>query len=170
MPEWGMLPIPLKLVKAGVRDMVRISDARMSGTSYGACILHVAPEAYVGGPFAFVRTGDTIELDVAARRPHLDVKEARSTPEIVPYSPTRAIATVAWLFGPGVLGWRAAVLTTFRAAGLLGFERCAFPSTPGGKPGRLCPAWTRLRPFPERRVCQAVSTPFTPAHDAPRPG
>jgi dihydroxy-acid dehydratase len=75
MPEWGMLPIPLKLVKAGVRDMVRISDARMSGTSYGACILHVAPEAFVGGPFAFVQTGDFIELDVAARRLHLDVPD-----------------------------------------------------------------------------------------------
>ena len=75
MPEWGMLPIPLKLVRAGVRDMVRISDARMSGTSYGACILHVAPEAYVGGPFALVRTGDTIELDVPARRLHLDVPD-----------------------------------------------------------------------------------------------
>jgi dihydroxyacid dehydratase/phosphogluconate dehydratase len=75
MPEWGMLPIPLKLLKAGVRDMVRISDARMSGTSYGACILHVAPEAYVGGPFAFVRTGDVIELDVPARRLHLDVPD-----------------------------------------------------------------------------------------------
>jgi dihydroxy-acid dehydratase len=73
MPEWGMLPIPLKLVKAGVRDMVRISDARMSGTSYGACILHVAPEAYVGGPFAFVQTGDVIEVDVAGRRLHLDI-------------------------------------------------------------------------------------------------
>ncbi|MEA2720635.1 MAG: hypothetical protein QOJ39_2499 [Candidatus Eremiobacteraeota bacterium] len=76
MPEWGMLPIPLKLVKAGVRDMVRISDARMSGTSYGACILHVAPEAYIGGPFAFVQTGDIIELDVAARRLHLDISDA----------------------------------------------------------------------------------------------
>ena len=75
MPEWGMLPIPLKLVKAGVRDMVRISDARMSGTSYGACILHVAPEAYVGGPFAFVETGDVIEVDVAARRLHLDIPD-----------------------------------------------------------------------------------------------
>jgi dihydroxy-acid dehydratase len=75
MPEWGMLPIPLKLVKAGVRDMVRISDARMSGTSYGACILHVAPEAYVGGPFACVQTGDVIEVDVAARRLHLDVAD-----------------------------------------------------------------------------------------------
>jgi dihydroxy-acid dehydratase len=75
MPEWGMLPIPLKLVKSGVRDMVRISDARMSGTSYGACILHVAPEAFVGGPFACVQTGDFIELDVAARRLHLEVSD-----------------------------------------------------------------------------------------------
>ena len=66
MPEWGMLPIPKKLVKQGVRDMVRISDARMSGTSYGACILHVAPEAYIGGPLALVRTGDIISIDVAA--------------------------------------------------------------------------------------------------------
>jgi dihydroxy-acid dehydratase len=75
MPEWGMLPIPRKLVKQGVRDMVRISDARMSGTSYGACILHVAPEAYVGGPFAFVQTGDEIEIDVDARRIHLCVSD-----------------------------------------------------------------------------------------------
>ncbi len=67
MPEWGMLPIPRKLLKAGVRDMVRISDARMSGTSYGACILHVAPESYVGGPLAAVRDGDIIALDVEAR-------------------------------------------------------------------------------------------------------
>jgi dihydroxy-acid dehydratase len=76
MPEWGMLPIPKKLVKAGVRDMVRISDARMSGTSYGACILHVAPESFVGGPLAFVETGDEIEIDVAARRIHLHVSDA----------------------------------------------------------------------------------------------
>jgi dihydroxy-acid dehydratase len=68
MPEWGMLPIPKKLLKQGVRDMVRISDARMSGTSYGACVLHVAPESFVGGPLALVRTGDPIELDVPARR------------------------------------------------------------------------------------------------------
>ncbi len=67
MPEWGMLPIPKKLLAEGVRDMVRISDARMSGTSYGTCILHVAPESFVGGPLAFVRDGDIIELDVAAR-------------------------------------------------------------------------------------------------------
>ena len=75
MPEWGMLPIPKKLVKKGVRDMVRISDARMSGTSYGACILHVAPESYVGGPLALVQTGDMISLDVAARKISLDVSD-----------------------------------------------------------------------------------------------
>jgi dihydroxy-acid dehydratase len=68
MPEWGMLPIPKKLLAQGVRDMVRISDARMSGTSYGACVLHVAPESFVGGPLALVRDGDIIELDVPARR------------------------------------------------------------------------------------------------------
>jgi dihydroxy-acid dehydratase len=67
MPEWGMLPIPTKLVKQGVRDMLRLSDARMSGTSYGACILHAAPEAHVGGPLAFVRTGDRIRVDVPNR-------------------------------------------------------------------------------------------------------
>ncbi|HEY1363400.1 MAG TPA: L-arabinonate dehydratase [Xanthobacteraceae bacterium] len=76
MPEWGMLPIPRKLVRAGVRDMVRISDARMSGTSYGACILHVAPESFVGGPLALVRDGDPIEIDVPARRIHLHVGDA----------------------------------------------------------------------------------------------
>jgi dihydroxy-acid dehydratase len=75
MPEWGQLPIPKKLLKAGVRDMLRISDARMSGTSYGACILHVAPESYVGGPLAFVETGDEIEVDVAARSIHLHVSD-----------------------------------------------------------------------------------------------
>jgi dihydroxyacid dehydratase/phosphogluconate dehydratase len=73
MPEWGQLPIPKKLLKAGVRDMLRISDARMSGTSYGACILHVAPESFVGGPLAFVRTGDEIEIDVGKRSIHLHV-------------------------------------------------------------------------------------------------
>ncbi|MGB7036134.1 MAG: L-arabinonate dehydratase [Xanthobacteraceae bacterium] len=75
MPEWGQLPIPKKLLKAGIRDMLRISDARMSGTSYGACILHVAPESFVGGPLAFVQTGDEIEVDVAVRRIHLHVGE-----------------------------------------------------------------------------------------------
>ncbi len=72
MPEWGNLPIPKKLIEKGVRDMVRISDARMSGTHYGTCVLHVAPEAAVGGPLALIRTGDVIDLDVAAGR--LDVR------------------------------------------------------------------------------------------------
>jgi len=76
MPEWGMLPMPKKLLKQGHRDMVRLSDARMSGTSYGACILHVSPESYVGGPLALVRNGDQITLDVAARTINLDVPEA----------------------------------------------------------------------------------------------
>jgi dihydroxy-acid dehydratase len=73
MPEWGMLPVPQKLLKQGVRDMVRISDARMSGTSYGCCVLHVAPESYVGGPLGLVKTGDLIELDVAKRELNLKV-------------------------------------------------------------------------------------------------
>ncbi len=75
MPEWGQLPIPKKVLEQGVRDMVRISDARMSGTSFGACVLHVAPESYVGGPLAFVQDGDIIELDVAARRLTLAISD-----------------------------------------------------------------------------------------------
>jgi dihydroxy-acid dehydratase len=75
MPEWGQLPIPKKLLEQGVRDMVRISDARMSGTSYGACVLHVAPESHLGGPLALVRDGDVIELDIPARSLHLDVDD-----------------------------------------------------------------------------------------------
>jgi dihydroxyacid dehydratase/phosphogluconate dehydratase len=75
MPEYGMLPIPKYLLEQGVTDLVRISDARMSGTSYGACVLHIAPESYVGGPLALVRTGDLITLDVGARTLTLDVAE-----------------------------------------------------------------------------------------------
>ena len=76
MPEWGMLPLPKKLLRQGVRDMVRISDARMSGTSYGTCVLHVSPESAVGGPLALVRTGDRITLDVPNRRLTLDIAES----------------------------------------------------------------------------------------------
>ena len=76
MPEWGMLPVPKKLLEKGVRDMVRISDARMSGTSYGTCVLHVAPESFIGGPLALVRTGDSITLDVANRRLELNIDDA----------------------------------------------------------------------------------------------
>jgi dihydroxy-acid dehydratase len=75
MPEWGMLPIPRRLMARGIRDMVRISDARMSGTAYGTAVLHVSPEAAAGGPLALVRTGDMIELDVAGRRLDLLVDE-----------------------------------------------------------------------------------------------
>ncbi|MEM7429336.1 MAG: L-arabinonate dehydratase [Pseudomonadota bacterium] len=75
MPEWGMLPIPKKLLKQGVRDMLRVSDARMSGTSYGACVLHVAPEAHVGGPLALVRTGDMISIDVDGRTINMEVSD-----------------------------------------------------------------------------------------------
>ncbi len=75
MPEWGQLPIPQKLLKQGVRDMLRISDARMSGTSYGACVLHVAPESFVGGPLALVKSGDIIELDAEGRRLTLHVSD-----------------------------------------------------------------------------------------------
>jgi len=75
MPEWGMLPIPKKLLLRGIRDMVRISDARMSGTAYGTCVLHVSPESFVGGPLALVRTGDSITLDVPNRTLNLLVSE-----------------------------------------------------------------------------------------------
>ncbi|MEN9779616.1 MAG: dihydroxy-acid dehydratase [Pseudomonadota bacterium] len=75
MPEWGMLPIPTKLVKQGVRDMLRISDARMSGTSYGACVLHVSPESYIGGNLALVRNGDIITVDIPARSIRMEVSD-----------------------------------------------------------------------------------------------
>ena len=75
MPEWGMLPLPKRLLEAGVRDLLRISDARMSGTSYGACVLHIAPESAIGGPLALVRDGDLITLDVAARTLTLEVPD-----------------------------------------------------------------------------------------------
>src|SRR6201998_984216 len=75
MPEWGNLPIPQKLLKAGVRDTVRISDARMSGTNYGTCVLHVSPESFVGGPLALLREGDIVELDVPERRLNMRVND-----------------------------------------------------------------------------------------------
>ena len=98
MPEWGQLPIPKKLLAKGVRDMVRVSDARMSGTSYGACVLHVAPESFVGGPLALVRDGDVIELDIPARRLTLNVSDEelarRRAPGASP-SPATPAATAA---------------------------------------------------------------------------
>ena len=91
MPEWGMLPIPKKLLQEGVRDMLRVSDARMSGTAYGACVLHVAPEAWVGGPLALVRDGDRIELNVPARRLTLHVDEAELARRRALWSPAPSI-------------------------------------------------------------------------------
>jgi dihydroxy-acid dehydratase len=76
MPEWGMIPMPKALLKQGIRDMVRLSDARMSGTSFGACVLHVAPESYVGGPLALLRDGDIVRLDVPGRKLDMLVDEA----------------------------------------------------------------------------------------------
>jgi len=75
MPEWGMLPMPKALLKQGIRDMVRMSDARMSGTSYGACVLHIAPESHVGGPLALLRTGDMVTLDIPNRKLEMEVSE-----------------------------------------------------------------------------------------------
>lgn len=87
MPEWGMLPLPKKLLEAGVRDILRMSDARMSGTSYGACILHVAPESAVGGPIAFVKDGDLITLDVPARTLTLNVSDEELTKRKAAWKP-----------------------------------------------------------------------------------
>jgi dihydroxy-acid dehydratase len=87
MPEWGMLPIPKKLLREGVRDMLRISDARMSGTSYGACILHVAPEAQIGGPLAAVRTGDRISVDVPKRSINVELSDAEIAERIKAHKP-----------------------------------------------------------------------------------
>jgi len=75
MPEWGNLPIPQKLLKAGVRDMVRISDARMSGTNYGTCVLHVSPESFLGGPLALLQEGDIVEIDVGMRQLNMRVSD-----------------------------------------------------------------------------------------------
>jgi dihydroxy-acid dehydratase len=105
MPEWGMLPIPAKLVKQGVRDMLRLSDARMSGTSYGACMLHCAPEAFVGGPLALVRTGDRITVDVPARTIHLEVSEAELASRKAAWTPPprRFERGYGWMFSKHIL-------------------------------------------------------------------
>ncbi len=100
MPEWGMLPMPKKLLKEGHRDMLRLSDARMSGTSYGACVLHVAPESYIGGPLALLRTGDIVEIDVAARTINMRVSDeelARRRLEWTP-PPPRFERGYGWAF------------------------------------------------------------------------
>ncbi len=93
MPEWGQLPIPEKLLRRGVKDMVRISDARMSGTSYGTCVLHVAPESGVGGPLALVQSGDEIELDVPDRRLTLHVPDDELARRRARWTPPRPAFT-----------------------------------------------------------------------------
>lgn len=100
MPEWGMLPIPTKLVKQGVRDMLRISDARMSGTSYGACVLHVAPEAAIGGPLALVKTGDMIRVDVPNRSIDMLVSDEELATRRAAWTPPEPKATRGynWMF------------------------------------------------------------------------
>ena len=102
MPEWGQLPIPKKLLRAGTRDMVRISDARMSGTSYGACVLHVAPESAVGGPLGLVEDGDMIELDIENGRLDLRVSEEEMARRrsLAPQNPRAADypSGYAWLY------------------------------------------------------------------------
>jgi dihydroxy-acid dehydratase len=105
MPEWGMLPIPTKLLKQGVKDMLRLSDARMSGTSYGGCLLHCAPEAAVGGPLALVRTGDRITVDVPARRIHLEIDEAEFERRRAAWQapPPRYERGYGWMFGRHIL-------------------------------------------------------------------
>lgn len=105
MPEWGMLPIPTKLLKQGVKDMLRLSDARMSGTSYGGCLLHCSPEAAVGGPLALVKTDDRICVDVPARRIHLEVSDeelARRKAAWTP-PPPRYERGYGWMFGRHIL-------------------------------------------------------------------
>ncbi len=105
MPEWGMLPIPTKLLKQGVKDMLRLSDARMSGTSYGGCLLHCAPEAFVGGPLALVKTGDTITVDVPARSIHLNVSSEELAQRKAAWTaPRRRYERgYGWLFGQHIL-------------------------------------------------------------------
>ena len=101
MPEWGMLPIPTKLLRQGVTDMLRLSDARMSGTSYGGCLLHCSPEAAIGGPLALVKTGDRITVDVPARRIHLDVDDTEMARRKAAWTPPppRYERGYGWMFG-----------------------------------------------------------------------
>jgi dihydroxy-acid dehydratase len=105
MPEWGMLPIPTRLLKQGVKDMLRLSDARLSGTSYGGCLLHCSPESAVGGPLALVRTGDRITVDVPARRIHLQVSDEELAARRAAWAPppARYERGYGWLFGQHIL-------------------------------------------------------------------
>ncbi|MEM1277320.1 MAG: dihydroxy-acid dehydratase, partial [Pseudomonadota bacterium] len=100
MPEWGFLPIPVALLNQGYRDMIRISDCRMSGTAYGACILHVAPEAAIGGPLALAQTGDRVRVNVPEREISLMVKQAELEARRAAWAPPTPKATRGynWMF------------------------------------------------------------------------
>jgi dihydroxy-acid dehydratase len=105
MPEWGMLPIPTKLLKEGVTDMLRLSDARMSGTSYGGCLLHCSPESAVGGPLALVQTGDRIRVDVPQRQIHLEVSDEELARRRAAWTapPPRYERGYGWMFSRHIL-------------------------------------------------------------------
>src|SRR4030095_13658823 len=96
-PEVGNFALPAKVLKKGVTDMIRISDARMSGTAYGTVVLHTPPEAAAGGPLALVRTGDIIEIDVARRRIHLEVSDAELATRKAKWKPLPPHATRGWV-------------------------------------------------------------------------
>ncbi len=104
MPEWGMIPMPKALLKHGHRDMVRLSDARMSGTSFGACVLHVAPEAFVGGPLALIRDGDIIALDIPNRRLEVNIPDDEMQRRRAAWTPPepRYERGYGWMFGKHV--------------------------------------------------------------------
>src|SRR5579859_5983456 len=136
MPEYGMLPIPDYLLAQGVRDMVRVSDARMSGTSYGACVLHVAPESWVGGPLALVQDGDLITLDVPARSVSVELTERQLASRRESWQPPRPAAT---------RGYAALYADQVTQAN----EGCDFrflspTPTPNGSMAPSTPSWTRL--------------------------
>ena len=122
MPEWGSLPIPKKLLAQGVRDMVRVSDARMSGTHYGACVLHVSPEAAAGGPLALVRDGDVIRLDVAARRIDVMIDAAEMSRRRVEWKPPEAPVQSGY-----VELFRDRVLQAHEGCDFVGFGRRGVP-------------------------------------------
>src|SRR5690606_11122450 len=105
MPEWGMIPMPRALLKKGVRDMLRLSDARMSGTSYGACVLHIAPESHIGGPLALLQNGDRVRISLSQRRVDMlvDANELERRRQAWTPPPPRFSRGYGWMFAEHVL-------------------------------------------------------------------